>query len=501
MKKKNVLLLFFVLIQLNFLFAQETFSKRMDLGFPAVVFTSIETNDSCYYVTGIMADSIFPYRTGILFSKFNMEGDLIFAKTLVDSVKTYESWENTLTPLEDGNFFLSGFSSYERGLLMKFTPQGDTLFVKKYKSPYFQENPWFVTSDLVLLPDGGMALFSIVDQANFDNDMLLIRTDSLGNLLWEKVYGGNTDEAAQSIISTEDGGFILGAGAQGGGYLIKTDSLGEIEWEYSIPSSESINPFFDLHQLGDGSLIVASAYWTEVSQGLSLPNNILLRINLDQEILWSTTFKDTFPNINNRINKVLPLPDNEHFLAVAGGVAYKSESWQNVGKLIKASYEGDSIWTRYYHHVENQSAQNLLYDLEATPDGGFIMCGQAKDTQINPTEPNQQGWLLKVDEHGCLVPGCQLLSSVDEVGTSVPFQLKLYPNPATEYLNIYFHHASMKGEAHFSLRDAGGKVVKEFKSNLSDVTHVWAVDDLVAGVYWLTCRVGDEVFTEEVVVG
>ncbi len=155
MKPHSIIILLVASVYSNYLFAQTTFSKRMHLGFPAAVFTSIESNDSCYYVTGIIADSIFPYRTGIIFSRFDLEGNLVFAKTLVDSIKTYESWENTLTPLPDGNFFLSGFSSYEKGLLIKFTPQGDTLFVKKYLSPYFQENPWFVTRDFVLMPDGG----------------------------------------------------------------------------------------------------------------------------------------------------------------------------------------------------------------------------------------------------------------------------------------------------------------------------------------------------------
>ncbi len=38
------------------------------------------------------------------------------------------------------------------------------------------------------------------------------------------------------------------------------------------------------------------------------------------------------------------------------------------------------------------------------------MVGEVRDT-INA--PRQQGWLLKVDEYGCLAPGCQLVSQVE----------------------------------------------------------------------------------------
>ncbi len=80
------------------------------------------------------------------------------------------------------------------------------------------------------------------------------------------------------------------------------------------------------------------------------------------------------------------------------------------------------------------------------------------------------------------------------------FDLLLYPNPTNDYLNIYFYHPAMKGEAHFSLQEASGKIVKQFSSGMGDVTHLWQVDDLAAGVYWLTCRVGDSVLTREVVI-
>jgi hypothetical protein len=64
-------------------------------------------------------------------------------------------------------------------------------------------------------------------------DAWLIKTDSFGNMIWNKTYGGAMNENVWSIIQTSDGGFLLGAGTESFGfstvgvpdwYLIKTDS-------------------------------------------------------------------------------------------------------------------------------------------------------------------------------------------------------------------------------------------------------------------------------------
>ncbi|MDV7398468.1 hypothetical protein RZS08_44090, partial [Arthrospira platensis SPKY1] len=71
--------------------------------------------------------------------------------------------------------------------------------------------------------------------------------------------------------------------------------------------------------------------------------------------------------------------------------------------LIKISSEGDLLWQRHYRYLEARRSFHRIRSLAAAPDGGFVMAGEVRDTF---NAPFQQGWLLKVDEHGCLVPGC-----------------------------------------------------------------------------------------------
>ncbi|MFT6708952.1 MAG: outer membrane protein assembly factor BamB, partial [Flavobacteriales bacterium] len=382
--------------------AQDTFSKRLSLDHPNCVMTSVEVTDSCYYASGIILDSISPYQIGFFFSRFGLEGELIFAKTLTDSITSFESWYNMLHPLSEGNFIVAAFSSYAEGLLIKLTPEGDTLFKKNYYSPYALENSWFVMRDLVLLPDGGFAFVAIIGTESLDYDILLVRTDPNGAVIWQKILGEVGTEIVHSLLATNDGGLLIGAGkADLGLYMVKTDSEGETEWIYTAPIPLTQGPALEMFQLPNDDFIVSSTRIMETPGGVLGVNPFLFRLNSAMEWDWEVNFFDSLAGFDNILTKILPLPDNEHFLAAGSGFVTLSDGNQNVGKLIKASYQGDSIWTRYYHHTEKENARNLLYDLEATPDGGFIMCGQATGIENpSPENPNQQGWLLKVDEYG-----------------------------------------------------------------------------------------------------
>jgi hypothetical protein len=64
----------------------------------------------------------------------------------------------------------------------------------------------------------------------------LIKTDSFGNLQWNKTYGETGLDEARDLIQTSDGGYALCAvtitqGASVDFWLIKTDEEGDIQWD------------------------------------------------------------------------------------------------------------------------------------------------------------------------------------------------------------------------------------------------------------------------------
>jgi hypothetical protein len=112
--------------------------------------------------------------------------------------------------------------------IMKTDPLGDSLWTKTYGGVGFDNGSMIIeTSGNCLVVVGSTDSYGA---GAFD--LYLIKTDSVGNVLWTKTYGGSGNDFGNCVQETSDGGFIVcgytgsfGTGADA--YLIKTDSLGD----------------------------------------------------------------------------------------------------------------------------------------------------------------------------------------------------------------------------------------------------------------------------------
>ena len=82
--------------------------------------------------------------------------------------------------------------------------------------------------------DGGYILVGFTQSFGAGRkDVYIVKTDSLGNTLWTRVYGGELWDEGRHVEQTEDGGYIIVGGTYSYGagdcdvWLLKTDSLGD----------------------------------------------------------------------------------------------------------------------------------------------------------------------------------------------------------------------------------------------------------------------------------
>lgn len=98
-------------------------------------------------------------------------------------------------------------------------------------------------------------------------DVWIVKTDTTGNILWSKCYGGAQDDVAFSMIQTKDGGYLVaGETSSSDGDLVNTriskdvwtiklNDTGKIIWQKTIGGSDWEYPT-SVNQTNDGGYVV-----------------------------------------------------------------------------------------------------------------------------------------------------------------------------------------------------------------------------------------------------
>jgi hypothetical protein len=91
-------------------------------------------------------------------------------------------------------------------------------------------------NDCKQTPDGGYIIGGMAQSFETDRDLLLLKTDSYGNEVWNKTFGNEWRDWGYFVELTSDGGYIVGGylsytlNKNSDGFLVKTDSNGNEEW-------------------------------------------------------------------------------------------------------------------------------------------------------------------------------------------------------------------------------------------------------------------------------
>ena len=171
----------------------------------------------------------------------------------------------------DGGYILAGkcggyFSSGDRIAhivgydlyLIKTDPDGNKLWEKKFGSSEASDQAYSVQQT----SDGGYILAGYTETMMGKRDGYLIKTNKDGNKLWERTFGGRRDEIFYSVQQIRDGGYIMAGRTESRGagrndaYLIKTDSNGNMIWEKTFGGGDD-DGAYSVQQTRDGGYILA----------------------------------------------------------------------------------------------------------------------------------------------------------------------------------------------------------------------------------------------------
>jgi hypothetical protein len=470
-----------LLVGLLFMFfalkGQERFSVRYDSGFFNTLFMSVIEVDDGYVCTGYTGLSDSNARP-MLFVKFDFEGNVVFQKEYGEGLDYYSSQNPDLDFLDESTLFHSGISfeadGTDVGYIARFSLEGDTIGLFRYQTPV--EDPefdWYRTTSVKRSSDDSYFMLATILQPETEGDFIVRKINDEGDLIWEHTEATDQpNDVCRVILPTDDGGVItvnklglLGELPNQQHFFKLNGETGEVDWEVLI-DADTTSVLHDalLHEGGIFGL-TPKPYWPNPSNGYWLPRVVSYDTNFNE--LWATDIWDEAFHFNHGLGRIQRSNDGH---VIASGWRYDeldnpneiSGDYNDMGWIAKLDqFTGEILWVRYYQFLDLPFEKHRIRDMRPTSDGGFILCGEATDLWPDDglTEPPyQQGWLLKLDEFGCLSEGCTTNVEEGENGEDTFFSIG--PNPATTFVSIY-QHRSLGNKAKFQVFDARGKMIQE----------------------------------------
>ena len=378
----------------------------------------IQTEDGGYALAGHTA-SFGTGRSDFWLVRTDEDGDSLWSRTYGG-----EDYDECYSMIQtnDGGFALVGVTySFGAGSgdfwLVRADADGDSLWSRTFGGEAFEE-----CNSMIQTSDGGYSLAGYTWSFGAgEYDMWLVKTDADGDSLWSKTFGGRRMEFCNSVIQTEDGGYALAGYTESfgaGGYdmwLVKTDEDGDSLWSQTFGGGES-EWCYSIVQTADGGYALAGFTF---SFGGWSDDMWLVKTNADGDSLWSRTFGGV---ANESCNSLIQTADQGYVLA---GYNLYQEYFPESILLYRTDADGDLLWSLTFGGEDSDWCNSIIQ----TVDGGYALAGYTESFGAGEGD----FWLVKTGPDPVSVPPEPFIPHPSSFILSNPF-----PNPFNSATNIRF---------------------------------------------------------------
>lgn len=253
----------------------------------------------------------------------------------------------------------AGKGSYDLWIV-KVNANGDKQWDKSFGGSNIEN-----LSQIVPTSDGGFLLAASstsgisgdkTQAAKGEEDYWIVKINANGDKVWDKAFGGNKGEYLASVVTTSDGGFLLGGNSSSGISGDKTqNSKGE------------------------------SDYW-------------IIKINANGDKQWDKTYggsgADTFNQLITSSDGTVLLTGSSNS-GISGDKTQISKG-ENDYWIVKINANGDKVWDQTFGGVQGESMGGIA----ASSDGGFLLGGQSISIVSGDKSQESRGltdyWLVKI---------------------------------------------------------------------------------------------------------
>lgn len=443
--------------------------------------TAVQTSDGGYLLGGISASGISGDKSEPCYGF----GDYWVIKIDANGIKQWDKrfgniYDDNLTTLcktNDGGFLLGGYSNSPMGgdiTSPPFNNSADYWVVKINSSGIYQWDKRFGgdnfdwLSSVSQISDHGFLLAGFSNSDSSGNktensfggyDYWVMKTDSVGNKIWDKQYGGSNDDELFATETTNNGFALAGFSySQTSGnktqdtyglsdyWIVKTDANGTISWDKDFGGSNTEDDLGSIIKTQDGGYIFSAASYSPISgnkteSNLGIEQTWLVKLNSSGIKEWDKTVFTTGHDENAFIVQT------------------------NDGCFVMANQcNADSGGYKTQHNYDITMQPNTTYDY----------------------------WIIKF----CDSTGFH--ESTNSMTNDIA--VNLFPNPFSDWISISINKKNIQ-EADFIIRNVLGKNI--FQSHKIITADFYSeklnLDFINSGIYFLEIKIDEEILTKKIV--
>lgn len=387
-----------------------------------------QTYDKGYIVAGATT-SFGNGSLDVYILKTDSMGVALWQKTFggINIDQAYSIKETT-----DSGFVIAGYSnSFGQGgydmYVIKTNRYGDTLWTKTYGGA-----DWDFAYSIEQTADGGYIIAGgTYSYGNGNEDMYLVKINSIGDTLWTKTFGGINEDEAKSVIQTNDGNYIVTGYSKSHGdtkgdfYTVKTSSTGDSLWTNKYGGIEE-DLAFDILESYNGDIIIGGK---TKSFGSGNFDGFVIKIAPTGAFLSSEIYGGAEEDGINSIAQS------------AGGrfasVGYTFTYGFGLGTSEFLLYV-ENPYNGFHSTTFGGNKMEKAYSISNTMDNGYIICGNSSSySNLDHI------YLVKTDSNG--VSSANVINVTTDINTITQQNsgLKIFPSPAVDYVYLNINNKTI----------------------------------------------------------
>lgn len=257
-------------------------------------------------------------------------------------------------------------------------------------------------------------------------DVWVVKLDNIGNIQWQKSFGGTGNDQSYDIQQTTDGGYII-AGISSSNdidvssnngcfdyWIVKLNNSGIIQWQNSYGGS-GCEYVSSIQQTNDGGYIVGG--WTgsndgDVTENYGEYDYWIVKLDSSGIMQWQQSFGALH---DDQANSIQQTTDGGYIVA---GVSFiTADDDEGNYWILKLDSFGVLQWQKTFGGTADDGA----YSIQQTADGGYIVAGGSNSTDgdVTTNSGSLDYWIVKINSSGDLIWEKSFGGTLDETPTSI----------------------------------------------------------------------------------